>query len=97
AADDGVVHAHVGAEVADGTVAGAQTHTDLQRLGDALAAPLLAQHLHVLAHGDGHGYGRFGVLLGAAADRIDADRHRAVTDALLVVAAVLHSVASDLF
>src|SRR5690606_41209664 len=30
AADDGVVHAHVGAEVADGTVAGAQTHTDLQ-------------------------------------------------------------------
>ena len=83
ATDDGVVHARAGAEVADRAVTGVQAHADLQRLVDALAAPLLAQDLHVLAHGDGHGDRGHGVLLGALAVGVAKEHHHAVTDELV--------------
>ncbi|MNP07453.1 hypothetical protein D3C76_994750 [compost metagenome] len=83
AADDGVVHARIGAEVAHGAVAGVDAHADFQRLGDALGAPLLAQHLHVLAHGDGHGDGGHRVLLRALGGRVAEEHHHRVADELV--------------
>ena len=89
ATDDGVVHAGIGAEVTHRAVAGVQAHADFQRLGDALGAPLLTQHLHVLAHGDGHGHGSHGVFFRALAGRVAEEHHHAVADELVDGAAVL--------
>src|SRR5690554_6896575 len=91
ATDDGVIHAHVSTEVAYGAVTGTQPHAYFQRPGNALAAPLLTQHFHVLAHGYGHGDGSFCVLFGAPADRVTKKHHDAVTDELINGATVLQS------
>src|SRR5690606_1002934 len=83
AADDGVVHACIGAKVADRTVAGVDAHANFQWLGDALGPPLLAQYFHVFAHGNGHRYGIQRILLGTLAGGIAEEHHHAVADKLV--------------
>ena len=87
-ADDGVVHAVLGAEVANGGVACADAHADFQRCLDTLAAPFLPHDFHVFTHFHRHGHAGEGVFFLAPAGGVTEENHDGIANELIDGAAV---------